>query len=609
MSTPTDRDDLAALDGPLSEFLEWYCSSDDSHDKLAASICARLKEIPKQEFTSALGRIGLRGGEANYETIDDPCPGTLGWIFDSSPSGKGNLASWLTIPHEEDEERTFWITGDPGTGKSVLMKHVLKEIQRTPSLLLGDSGTSVLHPVVVGLFLTPQEDVDVYGIPLEQLLRQCPTEVTTSFVHVLTQAISKPVYDKWSGKPYIHEWIKDILKDALQTSTERIQEKGHPMYVFLDGWERHEREFPYLYFADTEFLEVWSNAKVCMASRPQEDFHNWWRPFYIKLLAEDNEDNRSRTMFLQDHTARDIRTFCERVLSDLPLATRTLRIRSIIRNCGGSFIAAQDLCCDVLKELDPSSDAPRNGRSAALLDSMLQEFRDSRRMLSDQKHDLQEISLYLNIILISKKLGLPPLSLVQLAALLICLAQREWEQDINTREPFRWIGLHHFANTVRGLAYYIEERLYPFVLIRNTAHHKIHPNFIAMPGPVLNGDDEDPERFALDLYTLRRAARMKVTILNPPMGWVLNNTEKGKQLLSLYGHGLSDRELEETICSLIGGWWPSIIENGRDIGPPLDVINLVQRCREEGEDLVHEFQEEGNPDHLAESMEGSGFWV
>lgn len=553
---------IQGLDEPLTAFMEAYFHMDAWRFKLASTISDRLEKIPSEDYAWAFDTVKFRGGQANYDHIGDPYSGTFDWIFQESEDGKGKFASWLNIPPRKDTQRIFWITGDHGTGKSVLMKHILQQIEKNPSVLqasnnrsepklpdTNQSGStpsetkSEQSPVVLGCFkddrrFGPEEhdySLSHREITLPQLLRQCPAYVSGSFIkaYFTKFAIKDRLKSVWGQALIIHTW---------DFSMKRIQEKNHPMYVFLDGHELNDKYCPAINRPDRmDICKEWGNAKLCMASRPRGAFHYWWQPFHQKLIHEDQEGKRSRTMFLQEHTGKDITLFCATELKGkIDLAY------PIAKKCENSFIAARVTMAR--EQLINPKKTPLEISEATLNDMVEQLDRAlpwGDDGLKARGLFMQELSFFLSLIVKHEERHCR-LSLWKLAQCAYKLAGNQ-----STGHPTR--DKLNDANILRGMARRIELAFYPFVVIRGVASKPAQSRSLGQDSLMGNVTHEgEYNTIEKADYTFERAAAMEVGFIHPEMCWVLQNTAKGKQLLSLHQLPEAEDELEETITRIFG---------------------------------------------------------
>ncbi|CCC13373.1 hypothetical protein SMACR_06871 [Sordaria macrospora] len=145
------------------EYLRQLCSYEESLDLTTRNQFGSIEEInPEPTFSDLRGKIlqSLRYPNQNsrFELISEPSPGTCKWIFDATiGNAKGTFGTWLKANVDTGLDRRFWISGDPGTGKSVLMKYLVMEAQRNPEILKKTESEEA--PIVFSHFFNHEGDL------------------------------------------------------------------------------------------------------------------------------------------------------------------------------------------------------------------------------------------------------------------------------------------------------------------------------------------------------------------------------------------------------------------------------------------------------------------
>ncbi|KAK3388330.1 hypothetical protein B0T20DRAFT_103886 [Sordaria brevicollis] len=90
------------------------------------------------------------GENLTSKNIMDPCPGSFQWVFNDA-----NCSPFTTWAKACDpNHRACWIVSLFGTGKSVLLKHIVKQVQRDSHLLQGVEEQDRSNPVVISHFFS-----------------------------------------------------------------------------------------------------------------------------------------------------------------------------------------------------------------------------------------------------------------------------------------------------------------------------------------------------------------------------------------------------------------------------------------------------------------------
>jgi hypothetical protein len=247
--------------------------------------------------------LSFEGMRQRRLDIKEALTDTFEWIFspsDDQPS-PSHFSKWL-----RKGNGTFWISGKPGSGKSTLMKFIMKD-PRTMNLLSQWAGTSTL--VLANFYFwspgTPMQK-SINGLLRSltcQILRQCPHLIQASFA------------DRWRNLMEPHkEWEKEFSEnlttdlDQLMNAVERITKANNPdtkFCFFIDGLDEYEgfdRDIAKL----IKSLASSDSVKVCLASRP----HN----VFLSVFGRDPK----LMFYIHDFTDRDIRHYIQTVLEENP---------------------------------------------------------------------------------------------------------------------------------------------------------------------------------------------------------------------------------------------------------------------------------------------------
>ena len=206
--------------------------------------------------------------------------GTCEWLLESSMYN-----DWLHRRNEYSLGGLLWVKGNPGSGKSTLIKHAFtcaeqKEdpirdgMPRSEKLtLIKHSFTSVErrnHPnreMMLKFFLNAQGNdlersaVGLFRSLLYQLVLLAPQQVTQ---HIVSSRKAKHCQDK------VVRWYLDELKTLIRST---LSDRGRaPIYIFIDALdeciEQEMRELAY-FFEDvtTDALSAGAALGVCISSR------------------------------------------------------------------------------------------------------------------------------------------------------------------------------------------------------------------------------------------------------------------------------------------------------------------------------------------------------
>ncbi|KAF1997134.1 hypothetical protein P154DRAFT_622732 [Amniculicola lignicola CBS 123094] len=240
------------------------------------------------------------------QSVPEPFEGSYEWLLKSPSNGcqkqkENNFLDWLA---STEGQNLYWITGKPGSGKSILMKYLLRNEQLFPSLeawsgsspgiiagfFFWSSGTE-LHNSGCGLLRTllyeALQDM-IYG-PLQK----DPGVIQWLFADRSEQSLS------YGGG--MHDFTFADLRRAFELMMSDVSKK---FFFLIDGLDEIE-DFP------TEVVELLrsstkrDNVKICTSSRNspayQDAFEN--RP-HVVLDDRMNNDIRAYTAHLFDEEER-----------------------------------------------------------------------------------------------------------------------------------------------------------------------------------------------------------------------------------------------------------------------------------------------------------------
>ncbi|RYC63997.1 hypothetical protein CHU98_g2234 [Xylaria longipes] len=162
------------------------------------------------------------------ETIPDAHKRTFSWIFDQGPTSYG-FAEWL-----ESGKGICWITGKPGSGKSTLMRYVLRHPRTTQKLLSWSASTPV---VVASHFFWSA------GLPIQRsgegLLRSLLYDIFSRVPKLISRIHEENPESFGQRGEMTQSWSRTLLEAILRQLT---AQKELPMKFcfFIDGLDDFE---------------------------------------------------------------------------------------------------------------------------------------------------------------------------------------------------------------------------------------------------------------------------------------------------------------------------------------------------------------------------------
>ncbi|KAK3504298.1 hypothetical protein B0T13DRAFT_492428 [Neurospora crassa] len=221
---------------------------------------------------------------------------TLGWIFSSEKHGKwDSFVEWLG-----SSERIYWIEGKPGSGKSTLMKLLVRD-ERTRQRLRSWSG----HPIILSHFLWISGTKDQRS--LHKLLCSLVYQLLKEEQKLVDQLIPHCSFlDNRSRQSRADEWSTAELRQVLSKELHLLNKR---VCVFLDGLDEIDSDDRVEFHRVLkDLLQAEPEIKLCVASRPEVQLEAMLKRVLPKLRLQDlNRDDISATVrdFLKDFSLSD----------------------------------------------------------------------------------------------------------------------------------------------------------------------------------------------------------------------------------------------------------------------------------------------------------------
>ena len=217
----------------------------------------------------------LRNFEAKEETFQ--------WIWSSS-----SFVGWLS-----SQDGVYWISGKPGSGKSILVEHLVRH-DRTKLELQTHNRMSW---ITLHFFFDFRGGKNINN-SFEGLLRS----LLWQLIHAIPQL--EVLELDAGGLDSISDWPEDKLRNALRNSLENVDEG---VCIFVDGLDEYEGDF----FTLIPFLMSLASSqnpltKICVSSRPE--------PVPSRLLQVHPH------LSLSEHNASAIESYCYRTLREFDSA-------------------------------------------------------------------------------------------------------------------------------------------------------------------------------------------------------------------------------------------------------------------------------------------------
>lgn len=469
--------------------------------------------------------------DKRFNAICDPDPDTCQNVFTSKLVLGDKFGSWLRFETKEPCN-VCWISGDPGSGKSVLMKHVVQSLTQDTTLLGDKRMPDEQDRTVLSHFFDPESDrpqrsfIDMVQNLLLQLFAKYPAVVDKAFVKSCKRNSYKGVWETWNCAG--DKWLFEVIRDALEIALGVI-EKELPVYIFIDGpsgfdWvdvtrsqvKNHGVEA----FCDfIHMLRTLSGTRVCVATRPEGRFSTWHNPF------DGNAVERKICMY---HTLY------------LPLQPTT-------RNTG-----LGKLWCRSAEQQPPPHNADLRIEDASYEAMLRQPGNKTEREWEEHQ---RRLSHYLNLICTHEKHELHnarnkrPHSLLQLTLAVYFQDALEGGWTFCPRT---------LTKKCNVLADAVLQEFYPLIALRQMPAESVNITY----------NSTDPNIEELDQNKLLHAASTQVTVVNPSMWSFLTSTDSGRKLMRIDDEGqLRDVDWDGNLRT-----WKVVNPWDKPL-PPLEVID------------------------------------
>ena len=227
----------------------------------------RAREEERQRLLSTLSFSAMNQRETG---IQEASLDTVNWVFSKTlPNGlQCNFRQWL-----QSDQKIFWITGKPGSGKSTLMKLVRNP--QTPTYLRGSSVQILRYFFFeLGNHHLQKQYIGCLRTLLYQILNQDDG--------LLDELIlAQP---EFKTKQYDNDWHQNELIDSLSWC---LNSPSSKFCIFLDGLDEAQKDDRDAVVDLVIRLGSLPNVKVCVSSRPENLFKTRFGSNYASLRMQD----------------------------------------------------------------------------------------------------------------------------------------------------------------------------------------------------------------------------------------------------------------------------------------------------------------------------------
>ncbi|KAI0853761.1 hypothetical protein F5Y00DRAFT_257063 [Daldinia vernicosa] len=224
------------------------------------TIESNVKSSTKEQQDRFLNSLRYEGMNQRKNDITSSLKDTFQWIFDSDCGETpiqlwDNFGDWL-----KSDSNIYWIAGKPGSGKSTLMKYLLKSPSTKAALKIWNT-----DPIILSHFLWKpgfKMQKSVKGF-LCSILHQALLSDRISLALGSILETSKPLLLKQEAADWDVEELKDLSFTILGSDM-------FPVCIFLDGLDEIcEEDGPFSLLKLIDDLRTNRKVKICVSSRPE----------------------------------------------------------------------------------------------------------------------------------------------------------------------------------------------------------------------------------------------------------------------------------------------------------------------------------------------------
>ncbi|KXH41362.1 hypothetical protein CNYM01_10776 [Colletotrichum nymphaeae SA-01] len=250
--------------------------SETDSSNIRQEIMSSLMEVTTKERTLAMQRsliraLYIRTRSEREHRIAETHAKTFQWIW-ADPRGQpdkpwSNFPAWL-----ESDNKIYWMTGKPGSGKSTMMKYVVHE-QECKESLKRWSGTLPL--IVTKFYLWNSGSQD--QMSQEGLIRTILHDALLQRPELIPKILAK----RWQRCQHfgsdLRDWSGIELEQSFEALAKSATEDNFKICLFIDGLDEFDGDHNSLIRLFRRVISF-PNVKVCLSSRPwnvfEEAFQN-----------------------------------------------------------------------------------------------------------------------------------------------------------------------------------------------------------------------------------------------------------------------------------------------------------------------------------------------
>jgi ankyrin repeat protein len=310
-----------------------------------------------------------------------PSEGTCDWIF-----GHEQFVSWSTAPSSS----LLWLHGIPGSGKTILTRHVVEELKIRS---LGDlKALLVYHFFDYSGDSTRNSTDGLLRSLLFQLVSQIPNAMSEC-IHVVQHIWQRSSKLRRSGRKR-DQWLANDLGTIFESIVTKISET-HELLIIIDGLDEsqeNEAVRTLSLFSSLQSRSSQNAVRLFVSTRPNAHLEAFRQPHHQKII-------------LQDENRKDIQRFTQMNFEQhLPTSVRVSQIlESLVEKAEGIFLWVS-LALDYLTHQNDPSVVPEETLSMipSGLDAVYSKVLD--RILHIESHPGGLAKTFLTWVLFSKRM-------------------------------------------------------------------------------------------------------------------------------------------------------------------------------------------------------------
>ena len=410
----------------------------------------RLAEEKRKLILQSLWFDAMNDRQSN---IEESYPETFQWVFTAKEGDqRAAFKTWLS----SQDDRTFWIKGKPGSGKSTLMKFLQSEERTLQYLEEWLPGCVIYRYFIWNSGERLQKNLKgMFCSLIHQILESKDNE------YLLLKVLEE--YPQFSRKKSHYDWELKELEKLLPKLL--IWHKA-PVCLFIDGLDeidQGENRFGLKRMVEDSVAQI-SHLKICVSSRPE--------PFWVRML------HNCSSIKIQDFTEADLRKIAEDLLkksfeaffSGKPKSDLEKLIKLTVQKSEGVFLWVALAIKSLERGFSGNDDLEELEHRIDALPPELNDLYHNMwaRLGADQAMYQEKAAFYLNFLIIWKKVSMgedSPLS-YQVA---LALDDALWEKTMTGgNEVFQ---TQEFLDVCKNIQHYVETRcagLLEFVVHANT---------------------------------------------------------------------------------------------------------------------------------------------